>query len=767
MTFLRAAGGAVALLVIALAGGFLWLRGSLPQVDGTLRVAGLDERVTVTRDAHGIPRIVAASEHDAYFALGFVHAQDRLWQMEMQRRAGAGRLSEMFGPSSLGTDRFIRTLGIYDLAERSYEHMTPEARAALDAYAAGVNAWIDGHGGALPPEFVLLRHRPEPWRPADSLVWARLMALQLSGNWQEDLLRARVAARLPAERLRTLWPPYPADAPTTVVRDETAQAMLAATPDILQPRLASNVWAISGEHTATGKPVLANDPHLEFEAPILWYLAIIETPNLTLSGATVPGVPFHLLGHNGSIAWGITTTHSDTVDLFVEEETGAGFYRTPDGKAAFETRVETILVKDDDPVTITVRQTRHGPVISDVLGDRADGLILALAATALDAEDVTAQAFYNMHRARDWPAFVEALRDFGTPQQNVAYADKDGNIGFYVPGRVPVRRAGDGTVPAPGGTGEYDWVGWVPFEELPRIENPANGLIVNANNKVVADGYKHFLSAQWPAPYRAFRITELLAGQSRHEIGDSARIQADVVSLMERDLLARLEKVVAKDPRAAKAFEMLRDWNRSWHRDRPEPLIMAAWLVEIQQELLDGAVGELKASFPVPRPLFLAAALSGEDGWCPDSCGANLSTSLDKALDKLAAAYGNDMKTWRWGDAHQATFEHRFFRHIPVLKDLSRITIATDGGDFTVNRGTFIPAEGRPPFAHVHGAGYRAIYDLADLDNSLFIIATGQSGNLLSGHYRDLVEEWRDGRYLTLSSTRKPDGGVLTLAPAQ
>lgn len=378
------------------------------------------------------------------------------------------------------------------------------------------------------------------------------------------------------------------------------------------------------------------------------------------------------------------------MDLFVEEETGAGFYRTPDGKAAFETRVETILVKDDDPVTITVRQTRHGPVISDVLGDRADGLILALAATALDAEDVTAQAFYNMHRPglaglrRSSARFRDPATERRLCRQGWQHRVLRSRPGTGAEGR---RRHG----PGPRGTGEYDWVGWVPFEELPRIENPANGLIVNANNKVVADGYKHFLSAQWPAPYRAFRITELLAGQSRHDIGDSARIQADVVSLMERDLLARLEKVVAKDPRAAKALEMLRDWNRSWHRDRPEPLIMAAWLVEIQQELLDGAVGELKASFPVPRPLFLAAALSGEDGWCPDSCGTNLAASLDNALDKLAAAYGPDMEKWRWGDAHQATFEHRFFRHIPVLKDLSRITIATDGGDFTVNRAPSFP----------------------------------------------------------------------------
>lgn len=764
MKLLWAAAGVIALLLVTVVAGFLWLRGSLPQGDGSITVAGLQAPVRVARDAHGIPSIEAANQHDAYFALGYVHAQDRLWQMEMQRRAGAGRLAELFGASALPTDRFVRTLGIYDLAQGSFNRLEPDVQAAFRAYADGVNAWMANREGPLPPEFVLLRHRPEAWRPADSLVWARLMALQLSGNWQEELLRARVAARLPAERMRTLWPSYPADAPTTVVDDATAGAVLAETPDILRARLASNVWALSGEHTATGKPILANDPHLGFEAPILWYLAAIKAPGLAVRGATVPGVPFHLLGHNGRIAWGITTTHSDTMDLFVEQGDGADAYRSPQGTLPFEGRQEVIKVKDGETVTLTVRRTRHGPVISDVLGEKAGGQILALSATALDPDDVTAQAFYKMNRAGDWASFVDALRDFGTPQQNVAYADVAGRIGFYVPGRVPVRKTGDGTLPRPGWTGEYDWVGRVPFEELPHLENPTGGRIVNANNKVVPDDYPHLLAAQWPDPYRAFRIAQLLAESPRHRVEDSMRIQNDNVSLMEIDLLGRLESVAPESKLAAQAVEMLRRWDRAWDRNRPEPLMMAAWLVEIQQDLLEGVVGELKASFPVPRPLFLAAALAGDGGWCADACAGTISRSLERALEKLSAVHGEDIAKWRWGDAHQAAFEHCFFRHVPILRDLSRIAIASDGGDFTVNRGTFVPNDDKRPFTHVHGAGYRAVYDLADLNDSRFMIATGQSGNFLSNHYRDLVEPWRDGRYVPLPAKGKP-AVVLTLDP--
>lgn len=765
MKVIGAAVSLIVLLLLAAGGTLMWLRGSLPQTRGRLHVAGLLDSVTVSRDAYAVPRISAANEHDAYFALGFVHAQDRLWQMEMQRRAGAGRLAELFGTTALPTDRFMRTLGVYRLAQTSLERLEPPVRAALEAYAEGVNAWMAGRTGPLPPEFVFLGHVPEPWVPADSLVWGRLMAMQLSGDWREELLRAQVAARLPLERLRTLWPASPADAATTALDETTAGALIAAMPDIVQPRLASNVWVVSGEYSATGKPLLANDPHLAFEAPILWYLAAIEAPGLRITGATVPGVPFHLLGHNERIAWGITTTHSDTMDVFVERPNGDG-YDTPDGPRPFTARQETITIRDGAPVLMTVRGTRHGPLVSDVLGDKAEGRLLALSATALDPADVTPQAFYKLNRATDWPTFVAALRDFGTPQQNVAYADTAGHIGLCVPGRVPIRRDGNGTLPRPGWTGEYDWVGWVPFDELPRLYDPPSGRIVNANNKVVPDGYPYLLAADWPEPYRARRIEQLLNAAKHHTVEYFSRIQNDTVSLMERDLMAGLSRVRPPTSRSAKALDMLRGWSGNMDRGRPEPLIMAAWLIEFQRHLLVEALGDLGKSFAVPRPLFLRAALAGDGGWCAEGCGDRLASSLDRAVEKLAARYGDDPNGWRWADAHRATFEHRLFRHLPAIRQIARLSIPTGGGDFTVNRGSYLPSEeSDEPFAHLYGPGYRAVYDLSDLAaGSRYVIATGQSGNPLSPHYRDLLHLWRDGAYIRLPPERPTD--LLTLDPA-
>ncbi|MBF0375770.1 MAG: penicillin acylase family protein, partial [Alphaproteobacteria bacterium] len=489
----------VSILLAAGAGGWVWLGRSLPVVEGRLAVAGLRAPVEVARDRHGIPRITAGGPHDAYFALGFVHAQDRLWQMEAQRRLGAGRLAELVGEAAVPTDRFMRILGLYRLAEGSLAAMSPEARAVFEAYAAGVNAFL-AQGRTLPPEFLVLRHRPEAWAPADSLVWGRLMAMRLSGNWREELLRAR----LPAEKARMLWPDYPADGPTTLdtALDGAAERLLAAMPEAVRPVLASNVWVLGGRHTHSGKPLLVNDPHLPFEAPVLWYLARLEMPGLSLTGATVPGVPLHLLGQNGAAAWGITTTHGDTMDLFVEREAAGGdgrAYQTPDGPLPFATRDEVIRVRDGADVVVTVRATRHGPIV-------VEDPPMALSATALLEGDRTAEAIWRINHAGSWAEFVH------TPQQNIAWAGSDGTIGFVVAGRVPRRKAGDGTLPRSGWSGEFDWNGWVPFEELPRLVDPPSGRIVNANNKPVPEGYPHLLAADWPDPHRARRIGALLDG---------------------------------------------------------------------------------------------------------------------------------------------------------------------------------------------------------------------------------------------------------------
>ncbi len=763
---------AVAIILLAAVGGLTWwLSGSSQPREGTLRLPGLKAPVTVARDEYGVPRLVAANADDAYFALGFIHAQDRLWQMEMQRRLGAGRLAEVIGEKALPTDKFMRTLGLHQLAEQSFQLLVPEVRHALESYAAGVNAYLTHHSGPLPAEFLLLRFTPEPWKPADSLVWGRLMALQLSGNWWDKLLRARLLRLLPPAQVTDLWPAYPHGGPTTLgLSDELLDHMLGAIPDSLRPRLASNLWVVSGDRSETGKPLLANDPHLDFQAPILWYLAVIEAPGLALSGATVPGVPFHLLGHNRRIAWGITTTSSDTMDLFIEKPAGGG-YLTPNGAAPFQVHDELIRVHGSSPVTITVRQTRHGPIISDLLGDRADGQLLALSATALDPDDRTAQSFYRLNRAGNWAEFNAALEDFQSPQQNIAYADVDGHIGMVSPGRVPIRKNGDGSLPRPGWSGKYDWTGWVPFDALPRVFDPPSGIIVNANNKVVPDDYPYLLTSTWPEPYRAERIIERLNERRRHSVDDMMSMQMDETSLMARELKPLLLEFPPHGKRAAAAYAILKTWSGVTSADLAAPLIFETWALRLQQELLSPWLRENAGRFHSLRPLFLKAVLSGRTVWCgapgqrtPPDCAQKVAEALDHALDDIARRYGADMSQWKWGEAHQAVFDAMLYRYIPVLSTMTRLSAATGGDDFTVQRGSFLEAA-PGVFHNVHGAGMRAVYDLADLDDSRFVIATGQSGSPLSPHWGDLLDPWRQGETITLPRDGSPPQ-VLVLEPS-
>lgn len=753
----------------ALAGLLAWLATSLPQEEGVLALAGPKARIALARDKDGVAHILAASEADAYFALGFAHAQDRLWQMELQRRIGAGRLAEILGERALPTDRFMRTLGLYRLAEAGLGRLSPGALAALDAYAAGVNANLAGRKGALPPEFAALMLTPEPWRPADSLVWGRLMALQLGANWQDELLRAKIGRKLSPSQIADLWPGYPDNQPVSIgLAPDLAGAMLAAIPPILAPQLASNAWVVSGKRTASGKPLLANDPHLGFQAPILWYLARIQAPGLDLAGATVPGTPFHLLGHNGHVAWGITTTHGDTMDLFIEKPDGAG-YATPAGPMPFATRSETIKVRGGRQEILTVRETRHGPIVSDVLGARADGRILALAATMLAPDDRTAEAVYRLNHARDRAEILAALKDFHAPQQNILYAGADGHFGMVVAGRVPLRAGGDGTVPRPGWDGSYDWQGWIPFEALPRIEDPPEGFVVNANNKPVGRDYPYLLSVSWPEGYRAARIVEMLTGNHAATPADMAALQMDETSLMARELLPLLLARPAGDERAGRALALLAGWDGDMAADRPEPLLFQSWLVRLQEKLLQPWLGQDAAAFGAIHPRLIKAVLEGRHEWCKggttgnEACAALVSSSLAETLDRLEKRFGRDWAAWRWGTVHRARFDALLFGRLPVLDALTRQEAPMGGDDFTVQRGSFSVNEDGL-FVQHHGAGLRAVYDLDDLDASRFTIATGQSGNVFSRHWSDFFIRWTKGSALTLPK-RAEMPSVLFLDP--
>jgi penicillin amidase len=760
----RMLGGALLLVLVVAGGGYLYLLSSLPQLDGRIVVRGLAGEVRIARDGDGVPLIAAGSDEDAAFGLGFAHAQDRLFQMEMQRRYGAGRLAEIFGSRAVAVDRQIRVLGLYRLAEAELPLLSPTVRRGFEAYAAGVNAFLAARRGALPPEFLLLRSRPEPWRPADSLVWGKLMDLELAGNYRSELLRARLARTLPPDDLALLYPEYPKDAPTTLsaltplYRELPLDRLYAALPAIVGPRYASNNWVVDGAHSDSGKPVLANDPHLALGAPGFWYLARLRTPDGEIAGGSVAGTPLVVVGHNDNIAWGFTTTGSDVEDLFVEKIDPAdpARYLTPDGSAAFTSRDETIAVRDGAPVVMTIRSTRHGPVLSDGLpeGTAETGHVLALSATFLDGEDRSAEALWRVNRATDWSGFRTALEGFVGPQQNVVYADGNGTIGFIAPGRIPIRKNGDGWLPVPGWTGEYDWTGFVPFAELPQATDPAAGHFSSANNRIVPDTYPYFLSRDWDLPNRAERIEELLAAAPRQSSAASAAIQADTLSIMARRLVPLLTRIAPADDTAREAVERLRAWDFRMDADKVEPLLFTAWLRIFAHDVLFGRLGEAAADFWDLRPQIMEAVLTRRPEWCTDpkrpeeSCDTRLAAALDKAVGELRQAYGPDMARWEWGRAHVARFPSPVLGRIALLGDWLRVGIPTSGGYDTLSRGPSTIRDDAHPYEQRFGAGLRIVTDLAAPMESRMIAAPGQSGNPLSPHYSDLLLRWRQFEWL-------------------
>jgi penicillin amidase len=766
--------------VLAALAGYAYLRQSLPKTSGEILLAGLRAPVEVLRDGHGIPHIFAASPEDALFGLGFLHAQDRLWQMEMNRRIAAGRLAEVLGPSALETDRFLRTLGVRRVAEASLKRYDAETRAGLEAYAAGVNAFLATRP-VLPPEFWLTGARPEPWQPADSVAWVKMMAWDLGGNWRAELLRMRLASTLPVARIEEFLPPYPGEAPAGLpdlrelyrridkpVRDLAGR--FGEAPDFA---LGSNSWVVAGPRSGTGKPLLANDPHLGLTAPPVWYFAHLHAPGLDAIGATLPGVPSVVLGRNDRVAWGFTNTGPDVQDLYIEKLDGAGNYLTPDGPRAFQVIPEVIKVKGAADERLSVRVSRHGPVISDVLRAAQDavprGHAMSMAWTALAEDDLTVQGAMRLARARDWETFLAAMREFHAPQQNVTYADVEGNIGFIAAGRVPVRKPANdlkGLSPAPGWDARYDWAGYVPFAELPSTFNPPAGAIVTANHRITPPGYAHHITFEWQPPYRARRIEAQLRAAEKHTIGSFAAIQADVVSLAARDLLRPLLKTaVAGSEAARRALTALAAWDGSMAADRAEPLVLVAWWRELARRVYADELGDAFQRNWSARPVFLQAVLEDRGGqarWCDDvrttrreSCADAASEALEAALADLARRYGPDPAKWRWGDAHVAHHPHRPLSRLPWLAPLVDIRVATPGDAFTVNVGRSDFDHAQEPFANRHAASLRALYDLADPQASLFIHSGGQSGNPLSAHYRSFSDAWARGEYVPMVTERR------------
>jgi penicillin amidase len=552
--------------------------------------------------------------------------------------------------------------------------------------------------------------------------------------------------------------------------------------EVTRKREASNEWVLSGAHAVSGRPLLANDPHLGFTFPGVWYLARLVGPGFDIRGATSPGSPAVVLGHNGTIGWGFTTTNLDSQDVFVErvDPTDPNRYITPDGARPFAVREETIKVSWGDPVTMRVRETRHGPVIDDFVrrGENLtpQGHVLALQATALDGADTSAEGFARVGAAQNWDEFLSAARRIVSPMQNMVYADTSGNIGLISPARVPIRRKGDGSMPVPGWTSEFDWAGFVPFEELPRVYNPVGGLIVNANGRLVPNDYRHFISRDWAEPYRQRRAAQLLGEVERHPVYGMIVMQADNLTLDAAEMLPYLLKGAPRNARAAQARDLLSRWNMFMLASRPEPLIYDAWITELQRGLLADELGEdLFNSIAVPNVPLIVRILRDKPGWCDDggtkvaeSCETAIALALDRALDWIARRQGPDMTKWQWGQEHYAVHRHPLFDGVPLLRNIASVRYPSDGGNQTLNRAS--PSfRGNRPFDAVHGAGYRGIYDFSDLENSRFATPLGQSGNMLSPWARNFVERWQNLAYINIGGTRAETArsavGTITLNP--
>ncbi|MBU8540272.1 penicillin acylase family protein [Falsiroseomonas tokyonensis] len=778
MRFLLRLAGRLLLLVLLLAGlatafAAAVVFTSLPDAREELAIPSLSAPVAITLDAQGIPRIRAETERDAAVALGYLHARDRMFQMEAMRRSAAGRLAELAGPSALRLDRMSRTLGLLPRAEADLAALDPGTRDMLEAYAEGVNALIAARGRLAAPEFLAIGE-PEPWRPEHSLLWGKVMGLWLSGNWRRELERAALVAALPPEKVEDLWPrdgsPGRPDLAAALPSPAHLARVLQAIPvfgeDAPLPASASNAWVVAARRSASGAPLLANDPHLGFNAPILWYLARIDFPDGSFrAGATAPGVPAIVIGRNQSLAWGFTTTHSDTQDVFVERLAGPDAYLTPEGPRPFTLREERIAVRgQSEPEILRVRETRHGPVVSDLDGlAAAEGHVLAVAMANLQPADTAASSLLALNRATSVAEARAAAALFSSPPQNLMVADAAGRIAQYLVGRTPVRAGGDGTLPARGWDGSMDWTGFVPFDAMAHVEDPESGQIANANSRPAPADHPVFLGRDWYGDWRLRRIRELLAARPTHDAAGFAAMQNDVTSLLAQALLPVLRAVPPPAGLAARAHALLAGWNGEMRADAPQPLIYHAWLARFRQLALEagGAPEGTPAGPEFTERLLLDPARGA--AWCgAEGCTPLLARALGEAVATLESAQGSDPAAWRWGAAHIASFEHPLLRFIPGLNQMTRLQAGTGGDNETLSRGG-MRGSGPNPFAHQHGAGLRMVADLAEPDGILAIIATGQSGHPMSDNFASLLERWTNGDVVRLGRQAGNESGSIRL----
>ncbi len=769
------------LVIVAVCGGYFVIRRGFPTVNGTIKVAGLQSQVEVYRDSWGVPHIYASNSHDLFFAQGYVHAQDRFWQMEFWRRIGSGRLAEILGESALDSDRFIRTIGWHRTAAQELELLDEEAQAVLEAYAEGGNAYISTHRGRLGLEFAILgltgvKFDPEPWTPLNTLTWAKVMAWDLGGNRSDELLRAQIAARLGTSAVEVLMPPYPDDYPV-IVPHPLAEATLKALPEAafdFHPLgtgndIGSNSWVVAGSRTETGMPLLANDPHLSIQMPSIWYEIGLHCEPVgpdcpyNVVGASFAGVPGVIIGHNDHIAWGVTNLAPDVQDLFIERintENPNQYEYQGEWLDMEVIREEIRVAGEEEPVVVNVRLTRHGPIINDVAGgpeeDWAFGWQpLALSWTALQPGTLV-QSILLLDRATNWDEFREALSYWDVPSQNFVYADVEGNIGYQAPGRIPIRASGDGSMPVPGWSGQYDWVDYIPFDDLPRAFNPPEGYIVTANHAVVGPDYPYFISMDWAPGYRARRIVEMIEADASLSLADMQVMHGDSSPVYAQDILPYLLTLASDEPRLTEALALLQAWDGRAVRDSAGAALFEAFRLHLIDLTFGDELGEqlLRRARSTAGVALVNLLADEASPWFDDVTTPQVETrddillqSLEEAVEELTETLGQDMARWRWGELHTATFENQSLGQsgIGLIEALfNRGPVPVDGTIATVNNTGYSPSD---PYGVVIVSSYRQIVDLSDFTRSISMHTTGQSGHPYHPHYSDMIDPWRNIEY--------------------
>ena len=802
--------------LIALYFVYLVAARSLPDYDEDFELSGISAPVQIIRDTASVPHIYGQSDEDVMFGLGFAHAQDRLWQMLMFRRTAQGRLSEYFGERTVEIDDLIRRFDLYGAAAQSVSALSPETQKMLAAYARGVNAWLgeinSGARGRGAPEFFIFPAQIAPWQPADSVAIGKLIALQMAGHLQDEVLRARVALALSAERLADILPDIPgsgiAELPEYSALFEGATFAQAAVTDsshMTDPLMpvplrrfagASNAWAAAPERSATGASLLANDPHLGFTAPAIWYLARIELSTGGVIGGTIPGLPVVLVGRSASLGWGLTSAYVDDQDVFIEKVNpdNPNEILTPQGYKPIVTRPSIINIKGQTPRTITLQWSENGPILPGrhygLDGVVPAGHVASIGWTALSPRDTSVEFGFQLMRSKTVEEAIAAGRLFVAPAQNLTLADSS-SIAMKTIGALPRRSATHqsfGRLPAPGWRSENRWQGVLDYSANPEFSDPAGGILGNTNNKIVDRPFPFHVSFEWGDTQRIERWRLLMQNREVHTRESFIEAQLDTVSFTARSLLpligAELWFSGASAPEGTperqrqRALSLLREWNGEMSEHLPEPLIYSAWLRSLQTRLIRDELGPLARDFTHVEPIFIERVfrnIDGAEAWCDvvqsapiETCNDIARIALDDALVWIQENFGGELESLRWGDAHQATHDHSVLGDIRGLSAIVNIRQSTSGGDNTLMRGLTI-GTGPNPYLNVHGAAYRGVYDFADPDASVFISSTGQSGHFLSRHYDDLGQLWRRGEYVPMSLNddlaRAGSVGETTLTP--